>query len=824
MQACQAGTMDSERASGVSNSVIALLMRSPIANRIFVMLKGESNIMKRTEMIINKTDMMKREPDMDTAISWYPRMKNQYAPLGWKDCLFEYLITWNGDIVVPTDVLIKQGLEKYHDADAQFAFFWQVGDMMNCSGNKLHDNEPCQQSYLDEWKPCVVTEKYTQGLEIIETAFAYTPGFCDLTAGDESLYLWVSFDVSKAIEVLVPEDDVTLYIQVTSHRLRNSMEAGNNSFNIEPAEPYVHKLVAAGNMLLQDDGSVRMAVSEDSVITYHEFWGNAPWATKSRSNVVEIKLRLQQGNAHCQLLIPMLPVSEQDMLLQMEMGYDAALKRSMKFWEEESAKGVKLDISESIPLNTFRSNHWRMLTIAERNPVFNQYILNNGAFSYDALWPTPSCMSLVWGLDYMGFHKDAERYLDVYLRDQGNTNPPGIYYIKHPGFLSAPESFVAIRWVNEHGAVMWAAAEHYLLTRDDQFLKKWLPALIIACEWIAVQRRCVEHPGEKGIIPPGSATDDAIPGQFIWSDGWLYKGLVTVVRVLEGIGHSEANRWRREAEEYKQKFNELFSKACTTAPRWKATDGREYPFIPTEITGKLPERNRHAFYLDAGVLSLAFSGILEPDNAAFDAVLKWFREGPQTKYWRFDGCCWQTPVLHHEMSSCEPCYSWNMEVNFQREDREHFIEGLYAQFAGARTTDLFSDIETRNGMFATCFTTPVTFHHFRNALVYENGNTLELLRMAPAAWFKPGDTLELNSLPTYFGPMDLKVYCDDSGRKVELYAKLPCRNAPTKMVLYIPPFLMADTAVVNGMVQVIEGNKIQLWDLDGSIKVELIRT
>lgn len=768
------------------------------------------------------TPLPKTEPDMQTALSWYPPMKNQYVPLGWKDCLFEFLVTWNGDVVAPTDVIMKKGLEKYHDADAQFGFFWQIGTRLECGGNKLHDNEPCRQHYLDGWKPCVITNNYTQGLEITETAFAYNPSFCDLTAGDEPLYMWVAFNVKKVIEILVPEDDVTLYVQITAHRLRNSMEAGNNSFNIEPAVSYANKLAAEGNMLLQDDGKVRLAVAGEAVISYHEAWENAPWMTKSRCSVAEIKLRLQDGNAQCKLLIPMLPAAKQEMQLQMDMGFDVAMEHTMNYWERDIARGVKLDIPESVPLNTFRSNPWRMLTIAEHNPIYGQYILNNGAFSYDALWPTPSSMSLVWGLDYMGFHEDADKYLEVYRKDQGNTNPPGSYYIKHPGFLSAPDSFVYIRWVNEHGAIMWAAAEHYLLTRDNRFLDRWLPALLKACEWIAVQRQCINHPGEKGIIPPGSATDDAIPGQFIWSDGWLYKGLTSVVSVLEEIGHSEAEKWRQEAEDYKRRFNEIFINTCAVAPQWKASDGKEYPFIPTEITCKHPERNRHAFYLDTGVLFLAFSGILDTNNALFDAALKWFREGPQVKNWRFDGCCWQVPVLYHEMSSCEPCYSWNMEINFLRGDREHFIEGLYALFAGARNTDLFSDIETRNGMFATNFSTPVTFHHFRNGIIYENGNILDLLRMLPAAWVKPGDVFEFMDVPTYFGPMGIKVANSNSGKEMDIDLQLPSRNSPEKIYLNIPVFINVGKILLDGMECHLAGSLLDLTGRTGDIHVKIL--
>lgn len=740
-----------------------------------------------------------KEPDMKIAASWYPRMKNQYAPLGWKNSLFEFLVLWNGDIAAPTKIPLKRGLEAYHHADAQFNFHWKVGDLLGYGASKLFDNSPIKQEYLDGWKPVIISTSLVHGLEIKETAFVHFPKTGEVTEGDENLFMWVDFDIKKAIEILVPENEISLFVQINAHSLRNSMEAGINSYNIDPAEPYAHELSLSGTFLLQDDGNIRLALVDSSSYesAYIPVWDDRPGNLENRNGALEIKAILENGRCRLRLLIPMLPASIEELSEEIKLGYDAALNETLGNWEKECSKGVGIEISDKIIENTFKSNPWRMFTIAEKNPVFKEYCINNGSFSYDALWPTPGCLSTVWGLDLAGYHKDAEIYLEVYRNDQGNTNPPGDFYLPHPGFLSTPDSFEAVRWVNEHGAVMWAVAEHYLITRDGQFLEKWLPSLLKACQWIHVQRNNFNHPGVKGIIPPGTATDDAVHGQFIWTDGWMYKGLTSVVRVLSAIDHPEAERWEQEAREYKKVFNEIFLESCNKAPVWTAGDGTVYPFIPTEVSGKLWNRHRHAFYLDTGPMFLAFAGIIDIENEIYDAVLKWFREGPQVKYWRFDGCCWQIPVLHHEMSSCEPCYSWNMEINFQRGDREHFIEGLFALLAGSRNTDLFSDIETRNGMFATNFSTPVTFRHFRNALVFENRNTLELLKILPAAFLEPGSYIRLDRLPTYFGQMSIHIDCDNSG-SIRIYISVPDRTMPEKVRLHIPPPLFSRDITING--------------------------
>ena len=211
----------------------------------------------------------------------------------------------------------------------------------------------------------------------------------------------------------------------------------------------------------------------------------------------------------------------------------------------------------------------------------------------------------------MGFHEDAARYLEIYRHSQGNTPPPAGHCLPHPGFLSIPEKYSYIRWINEHGAILWAVSEHYLLTRDEAFLNKWLPSILAACQWVYDQRRHTDHPGVTGILPPAIATDEKQPDQYIWNDGWVYKGLTTAIKVLKSINHPEAANWANEAAEYKVRFNEVFSEVCKQMPAWKADDGTERRLIPTKITGDTTEILRHAFYLDTGPLFLAFSGLVD---------------------------------------------------------------------------------------------------------------------------------------------------------------------------------------------------------------------
>ena len=85
------------------------------------------------------------------------------------------------------------------------------------------------------------------------------------------------------------------------------------------------------------------------------------------------------------------------------------------------------------------------------------------------------------------------------------------------------------------------------------------------------------------------------------------------------------------------------------------------------------------------------------------SALRWFREGPPTKVYRYNSECWQLPSLRHEMSSCEPCYSWNVFHSHQLGDRAKYLEGMYSLFTGMISRRTYTACETRGGVHGTIF-------------------------------------------------------------------------------------------------------------------------
>ncbi len=181
-----------------------------------------------------------------------------------------------------------------------------------------------------------------------------------------------------------------------------------------------------------------------------------------------------------------------------------------------------------------------------------------------------------------------------------------------------------------------------------------------------------------------------------------------------------------------------------------------------------------------------------------DALL-WFREGPQTRHFRPDSDLYQPQALWHEMSSFECCYSWNVFHSWQLGDRNRFLEGMYSLFAGAMSRQTYSVCESRGGISGTTHWTPEVYLA-RLAVIDDaiSEGELHLLRLVPLAWLRTDREAVFERIPTYYGPVSLRVKLDDGGRTLYVNWRPEFRTTPKRTVLHIPPVDGLSRVVLNG--------------------------
>jgi hypothetical protein len=319
-----------------------------------------------------------------------------------------------------------------------------------------------------------------------------------------------------------------------------------------------------------------------------------------------------------------------------------------------------------------------------------------------------------------------------------------------------------------------------------------------ACEFLRYARTNIQHDGVPGVLPPAVSTDTGVPTQAVWNIAWNNKGLASAVRLLRRLDHPRAHEFEAEAREYKDTFVKAFRERTATMPTWTDDAGVTRHIVPTGLSGE--EILQHPFYLDAGPMVLVYAGLLDADDPLIQDALAFYREGPHTKLYDPRGNMHQRAILTHEISTCEPCYSFNILCSWQSGDRKHFLEGVYGLLAGALSQQTFSGCEHRHGIWSLPAPGALMFYAMKLSVIDDalNPEELHLLRLVPKAWVKRDYLTRFENIATEFGPVDLKFTLSKDGKSLDVTFSGDWHHKPARVVLHAPPIDGLNKIVVNG--------------------------
>jgi hypothetical protein len=760
-----------------------------------------------------KTTNAVQEPDFQAAAGWWADLPNTWTTLGWKDHLFRFNVLWNGTLLnLPS---LNNRTEAWAGQEAQIAFAPHYTEWFPAAGVAhasyaylTHDDGLCRQGWEAGAAPVLWTDIPKDGLMHRIRMFAHIPGGGPVRTGIDPLFAWVRLSVHGLCPALPLEKVAGFHVIVQNPHLGTSMSTRRNVVANRENGRHVYPRALApeagayepeqGLRLLEPDGRVRLAVApgQKDLLGFR-------WFTPAEKGQADYRLYVQlpaRKDAHVDILIPLLPCEREVFDAELAKGYAGALRETARYWKGVTATPTVFETPEADVNDVLRQSVRFSHMLAEKNPATGKVCKVSGSWVYTALWTTPLAMDLIMLMDLFGHGRAVGPWLDIFREEQGTVCPPGKAYTPHPGFLSTPALYKSIDWISDNGAVLWILAMHGLLSGDRAWLEGAAEAMVKSCDWIRDMRRKTGHGGVEGVLPPGVASDNGTQIQACWSNGWNYLGMVTAVRALRRLGHPRAEELACEAAAYKADFIRAFRAKCKGMPAWTDSRGRKRRFVPSALFGEQTFETRHAFILDGGSLFLVFAGLMDADEPEMRDLLAWFREGPAQALYRRDSNCWQVPVLDHEMSSCEPCYSWNVLLSWQSGDRARFLEGMYSVFAGGVSRQTRISCETRGGVTGNVFSAPLALYAARLAVIDDQlrDGELHLLRLAPAAWLKPGDRCRFEAMPTEYGPVTLKAERSADGGTLAIEWKPSFRDHAPKVLLHCPPLPELRRLLVNG--------------------------
>lgn len=751
------------------------------------------------------------EPDFNTAAGWWTDLPNIWTTLGWKDHMQRFNVLWNGTLLALPNRTKRGNIPAVNEAQISFIPHHNKNssdDVYSDMPYLNHDDNLCNQGWEPGDAPVLWTDIPADGLGNRIRMFAHVPGGTAVTTGIEPLFAWVRLGVQTICPALPLETEAGFSIVIQKPHVIGSMSNRSNVVSNRSCSGGVYPCAltmdapeydpGTGLRIFEPDGTVRLAIAQGQKNLTGSKWFT-PGMGKQKDYRLHIQMPTRQG-ACVDILIPMAPCDRATFDAELAFGYDAALRETARFWKHATFTPTAFETPEADVNDVLRHSVRFSNMLAEKNPATGKFCKINGSWVYAALWTTPAAMDLVMMMDMFGHHKTVAPWLDIFREEQGTVCPPGAAYTLHPGFFSTPALYKSIDWLSDNGAVLWTLAMHGLLSGDAAYSNGIAEALVKSCDWIRDVRKQTGHGGVEGILPPGVATDMGTQIQAAWSNGWNYLGMCATVRLLRTLGHPRAEEIAQEAADYKAAFVQAFRAKCRTMPTWKDRRGRRRRFVPSALYGEAKFENRHAFTLDGGALFLVFSGLMDAHDPLMRDMVAWFREGPAHALYRRDSNCWQVPVLDHEMSSCEPCYSWNLFHAWQLGDRARFFEGMYSVFAGAVSRKTRISCETRGGITGNVFAAPLALYAARLGVIDDQlrDGELHLLRLTPAAWLKPGDTCRFDAMPTEYGPVTLHTRVSKDGTTLDVTWKPAFRVKPPRVILHVPPVQGLRRLRVNG--------------------------
>ncbi|WP_262249630.1 hypothetical protein [Parapedobacter soli] len=756
------------------------------------------------------------EPNIELAKLWWPDQRNTWTPIGWKDHYFRFNVLYNGTIIAepaPNWAPMRVHSRKYLGQDFMLSFFplpsgtppplpKEVTSLWRIDGGRG----------IQGWRegtetPVLYTDfPLQEGIVVRQEIFANVKGSTDVETGIEPLYAWVRLSVTKVDSarftgVIPVATQLSRVYYIHSQRY---LQEDGITIDIDPKlAPYPSELSLAdfrdgeqqGYRVMEHDGKVRLAIlptKQDRNI--------ALTPIDSGMYNLRIDLNAEVGD-YVDVLIPMLPEEQTEIDSQQALGFEGALAAAEPYWQQKPSSAAHIHVPEKY-INRWLSHSIKFAEIiAEKDYINGEYTFLSGSWGYDNLWSTPTSMTSHMFLSLLGYHESVGRHLELFRKNQGTVKPPGPAYDLHPGYFSTPKTLTAFDWLTDHGAILHQASTHALLSRDPVFIANWTDPIVKACDFIKDMSAKTDFEGVKGLLPPAVATDELFPIQAVWNIAWNFKGLHTAVNFLQAIGHPRADEFSDFEANFKSTFVTEYRKLVAQGETWIDNNGNVRPKPPTNLT--LEPTPQHpftdAFYLDTGPMVLVWAGLMDADDPIMRSTVDFFRHGPNRDFYstRFNPL--SRPYLNREISTCEPCYSWNVFHSWQLNDRKHFLEGLYSLLVGATSQQTFISCEHRHGIQGTLFATPLAFTMMRLAMIDDEieDNALHLLRLCPDAWLSPTEETVFENMPTKYGVVNLRANVSADYKTLHVSFSGNWVKQPERVNLHIPAGKF-DKIIVNG--------------------------
>jgi len=498
------------------------------------------------------------------------------------------------------------------------------------------------------------------------------------------------------------------------------------------------------------------------------------------------------------------------------LDYNEKLREVVSYWKNYIGQGMQVNVPDPIINDFYKAVPIHVAITVDKDPISGLYEVPPATYEYgpcgnEACWQ-------IRQLDYRGYHKRAQDYLEAFIQLQGKMPFDGNFKSKEGSFQACgtygDEIHRGVFAYNlDHGFILFQLAEHYLLTRDEEWLRRVLPNLLKGCEFIIRERastmgrqangsKCPEY----GLLPAGHMEDNQEWRHWFAVNAYAYYGMKLTADILKEINHPEAERISQETRAYCKDIREAVEKAMIESPVVKLLDGTYVPHIPARagLRGRELGWFREGGY---GPLHLVGFDIIKLD----EEITTWILKDLEDNIFISREFGWPIDLEKHWFSqggvTCQPLLLNNGIVYLKRGQIEHAIRWLYNSLAVSLYPDVkvFAEWALEPGYGVGPFYKTSDECQFLNwlrmFLVYEEENKLFLAMGTPRNWLKNGKTITVKKAATYFGTISYELHSKVTSGEIEAILNPPKRSIPEKIVVCLrhPEKKRIQSVAVNGV-------------------------
>lgn len=463
---------------------------------------------------------------------------------------------------------------------------------------------------------------------------------------------------------------------------------------------------------------------------------------------------------------------------------------------------MTIEVPDELAVSAWRVAFWHVQRRCVKEDGIPQFYI----WPYKALLGQES-WRLFYALDLLGEHATTQPGFEPWFRSQGQRVARGMFS-DQVGALNV--SGWDLNHAQGHGSMLFAIAQHYLLTGDKAWLSGHRTNLVAACEWIERQRRqWIEQAGpdtwSAGLLPPCELGDYADWRSLYQNSVFYWRGLRTAAEALGDLEPETGSRYLRQAEDFRQAIQRAVERSAIQSPVIWVGDGTYRRYIPPQpylrgmcdqITNPFGGAHAGALVMDGdlGAASLGL-GVLPPTDPRLDETLDVLEDVIYRDNWmvrkhasdrmpdRADN--WFTIGGYYYQCG----YSQSALAHLYRDDVPNFLRSTFNQYAadvdpgqGYQFREHPNRTGEGNGGDKT-FEVAAFLERMRALLVMEDGNTLWLARATPRAWLQRGQRIAVKNAPTQFGVVSYEILSSAQTNTIQATVTLPERRSP-KAILF----------------------------------------